>query len=146
MKTLSEGGKITVEEMRYISIIQDLTGALVYRCINDENNRLICVVKKGDAGKVIGRRGQKIKILRDLLKKNIDVVEYSEDLVEMVRNLFPNVKIERIDVINRGDSTLVILRVPEEDKGRAIGRGGRVINRARLVLREMFGVSNVVIR
>ncbi|MMZ64977.1 transcription elongation factor NusA-like protein [compost metagenome] len=64
----------------------------------------------------------------------------------MVKNLFPNVKIERIDVVNRDDSTLVILRVPEEDKGRAIGRGGRVINRARLVLREMFGVANVVIK
>ena len=140
------GGRITAEEMRYISIIQDLTGALVLRCLQDDANRLVCVVKKGDAGKVIGRRGQTIKLLRDLLKKNIDVVEYSEDIREMVRNLFPNVKIDRIDVLERGDSTLVILRVPEDDKGRAIGRGGRVINRARLVLREIFGVENVLVR
>jgi len=143
---VSTGGRITAEEMRYISIIQDLTGALVYRCIADDANRLICVVKKGDAGKVIGRRGQTIRLLRDLLKKNIDVVEYSEDLNEMIRNLFPNVKIDRIDVIERGDSVTVILTVPEDDKGRAIGRGGRVINRARLVLREMFGVDRVIVR
>lgn len=143
---MSTGGRITAEEMRYISIIQDLTGALVYRCIADDANRLICVVKKGDAGKVIGRRGQTIRLLRDLLKKNIDVVEYSEDLNEMIRNLFPNVKIDRIDVIERGDSVTVILTVPEDDKGRAIGRGGRVINRARLVLREMFGVDRVIVR
>lgn len=143
---MAEGGKITVEEMRYISTIQDLTGATVYRCISNGNNGIICVVKKGDAGKVIGRKGQKIKVLRDLLKKSIDVVEYSEDLTEMIQNLFPNVKIERVDIVGGRDSTLVILRVPEEDKGRAIGRGGRIVNRARLVLREMFGVSNVVIR
>ncbi len=140
-------GLITPEEMRYIAIVQDLTGALVYRClIDEEGNRLICVVRKGDAGKVIGRRGRTISLLRMLIKKNIDVVEYSDDINEMIRNLFPNVKIERIDFVERGDGTVIILRVPEEDKGRAIGRGGRVINRARLVLREMFSISNVLVR
>lgn len=140
-------GLITPEEMRYIAIVQDLTGALVYRClIDEEGNRLICVVRKGDAGKVIGRRGKTISLLRMLIKKNIDVVEYSDDINEMIRNLFPNVKIERVDFVERGDGTVIILRVPEEDKGRAIGRGGRVINRARLVLREMFSISNVLVR
>ncbi|GAB6148550.1 NusA-like transcription termination signal-binding factor [Stetteria hydrogenophila] len=143
---MSQGGKITVEEMRYISIIQDLTGALVYRCLDRGDGQIICVVKKGDAGKVIGRRGSTIRMLRELLKKDIDVVEYSEDLVEMVKNLFPNVKIKNVKVVKRNDSTIVVIHVPEEDKGRAIGRGGRVINRARLVLRELFDVSKVIVK
>ncbi|NOZ30853.1 MAG: NusA-like transcription termination signal-binding factor, partial [Crenarchaeota archaeon] len=40
----------------------------------------------------------------------------------------------------------VIVKVAEEDKGRAIGKEGRNIKRARLVLQKLYGVSSVVIK
>lgn len=139
--------KITLEELRYLSIFQDLTDALAYRCIIDEeSNRLIFLVKPEDVGKAIGRRGSKIRILSEIFKKKVEVVPYSEDLETMIKNLFPGVRIENIQINERGGQKVVVLRIQEEDKGRAIGREGRNIKRARLVLKRLFDVSNVVIR
>ncbi|MEB3846895.1 MAG: NusA-like transcription termination signal-binding factor [Desulfurococcales archaeon] len=139
--------RITPEELRYLSILEELTGALGIRCIMDEeNNKLIFLVKDTDVGKAIGRGGKNVKLLRALLKKNIEIVAYAEDIEGMVRNLFPSVKILGVDIVKRGDSKTVIVKVAEEDKGRAIGREGRNIKRARLVLQKLFGVNSVVIK
>ncbi len=139
--------KITLEELRYLSIFQDLTDALPYRCIIDEEgNRLIFLVKPEDVGKAIGKRGNKIRILSEIFKRPVEVVAYSEDLETMIKNLFPGVKILDINISERGGQKVVVLKVAEEDKGRAIGREGRNIKRARLVLRKLFNVSNVIIR
>ena len=139
--------KITLEELRYLSIFQDLTDALPYRCIiDDESNRLIFLVKPEDVGKAIGRRGSKIRILNEIFKRNIEVVAYSDDLETMVKNLFPGVNILDINIVDRGGERTVILRVDEKDKGRAIGREGRNIKRARLVLKKLFNVQNVIIK
>ncbi len=139
--------RITPEELRYLSILEELTGALGIRCIIDEdNNKLIFLVKDADMGKAIGKGGKNVKLLRALLKKNIEIVAYSNELEEMVKNLFPSIRILGIDYITRGDSKTVVVKVPEEDKGRAIGREGKNIKRAKLVLQKLFGVSSVVIK
>ncbi len=139
--------RISLDELRYMSIFQNFTGVTVYRCIIDEeDNKLIFLVGKGEAGKAIGRGGRNVRVLKESLGKDIDVVEYSDNLEEMVRNLFPGVRIKRIIVRNRGDGKVVEVRVDERDKGAAIGRGGRNVKRARLVLGKLFGVTKVIVR
>ncbi|MCE4601422.1 MAG: NusA-like transcription termination signal-binding factor [Desulfurococcales archaeon] len=141
------GERITPEELRYLSILEELTGALGIRCIiDDENNRLIFLVKETDVGKAIGKGGKNVKLMRVLLKKNIEIVPYGDDLESMVRNLFPSVKILGIDVSERNGEKQVTVRVAEEDKGKAIGKEGRNIKRARLVLQKLYGISSVVVR
>jgi len=139
--------RITVEEFKYMSIFSEVTGATVYRClIDNESGKLYFLVKRGELGKAIGRNGRNVKILSEIFKKPIEVVEYSEDLVEMVKNLFPGVEILSVDVTERGEDKIVVVSVREEDKGRAIGRDGRNAKRARLILGRLFGVSKLVIR
>ena len=54
--------KLTAEEMRYIALFQDLTRATVRDCIIDnDENRIIFLVKPGDMGLAIGRNGINIK-------------------------------------------------------------------------------------
>jgi len=144
---LSEPGTITFEELRYLSMFTDLTGATAYRCIIDrENDRLIFIVKASDVGRIVGRKGRNLEILKKLFRKNVEVVPYSDDIEEMIRNLFPNARILDISIRERGDGKYVVVRVKEEDKGRAIGREGRNIKRARLVLRELFNVVSLQVR
>ena len=139
--------RITVEELRYISVFQEITGATVYRCIVDEsNNKLYVLVARGDLGRAIGKRGYNIKILRSLLKKDIEVIEYSESIDGMVKNLFPGAKILGVRVTNRGEERIVNLKVAEEDKGRVIGKDGRNIKKARLILGKLFGINKVYVR
>ena len=146
---MSDSGEdvITMEELKYLSIFQEFTDAMAYRCIIDEDgNRLIFLVDSADVGKAIGRNGKKVRMLSEIFKKNVEVVAYSEDLEQMIRNLFPGVKILSIDVQNRGDEKSVIVKVAEEDKARAIGREGKNVKRARLVLKKLFNVTRLQIR
>lgn len=139
--------RISVEEFKYMSIFSELTGVTVYRCLIDgENGRLYFLVKKGDLGKAIGRNGRNVRILSELFRKPIEVLEYSDDLIEMVKNLFPSVEILKVDVSERSDGKIVVVSVREEDKGRAIGKDGRNVKRARFILGRLFGVSKLMVR
>jgi len=141
---MSGEDKITLEEMRFISIFQEFTGVTVYRCIvDDEFNRLIFLVGKGEAGRAIGKNGRNVKALREVFNRDVEVVEYSSDLSEMIRNLFPGVRIEKIHVSSRSGSKMVKIKVADEDKGTAIGKNGRNVKRARLILSKLFGIERV---
>lgn len=142
-----KGDRIGLEELRFISLFQDITGAMVYRAIEDtEGNRIFYLVDKNDIGKAIGKDGRNVKTLSRILNKNVEVVEYSADLESMVRNLFPGVTILKIDVVDRGDGKVVYVKVKDDEKGKAIGRDGRNVKRARIILTKLFNVDKVVIR
>ncbi len=139
--------RLTAEEIRYMSLLQDLTGAVARDCIIDEeNNRIIFIVRPGDAGKVIGRRGVNINRLRKVLNRDVDVVEYADNLEDMVRNVFSPAKVLGIRLVTRGDKKILYVTVDPNDRGKAIGRGGRKISLARLVLKRYFDIDDVRIR
>ena len=139
--------RLTAEEMRYIALLQDLTGAIARDCIVDkENNRIIFVVRPGDAGKAIGRRGANINKLRRVLGKEIEVVEYADDLESMVKNLFSPARILSVRLTQRNGRKILYVTVDPNDKGKAIGKGGRKVNTARIVLKRYFDVDDIKIR
>ncbi len=139
--------RLTAEEMRYIALLQDLTGAIARDCIVDEeNNRVIFVVRPGDAGKAIGRRGANINRLRKILGKEIEVVEYADDLEAMVKNIFSPARILSVRVVQRNGRKILYVTVDPNDKGRAIGKGGRKVSVARLLLRRYFDIDDIKIR
>ena len=139
--------RLTAEEMRYISLFQDITGATARDCIIDEdNNRLIFLVKEGQAGLAIGRGGANVKKLRKILGKDIEVVEYSDDFETLVKNIFMPARVRAIKVIQMHDGRKrVRVAVEPKDKGLAIGKGGKNVSKARLILRRYHDIDDVVI-
>ncbi len=141
-------GKITIEELRLLSIFQDFTGAAAFRCIRDEeNNKLYFLVNPSDLGRAIGRRGANVKILSKLLGKQVEIVPYSPDmsLEEFLSKLLMGAKILSLKLVEKGEEKRLIVKVEEADKGKAIGRGGRNIERARKILKELYGIDKVII-
>ncbi len=143
----NKSDRISLEELRFMSLFQDITGAMVYRAIEDEeDNRLFYLVDKNDVGKAIGKDGRNVKMLSKILNKNVEIVEYATDLESMVRNLFPGITILKVDVVNRDGSKVVYVRVKDDEKGKAIGKDGRNVKRAKIVLSKLFNVDKVIIR
>lgn len=139
--------RLTAEEMRYMALLQDLTGAVARDCIVDsENNRVIFLVRPGDAGKAIGRRGANINRLRRLLGKEIEVVEFADDLESLVKNLFAPARILSVRVAQRNGRRILYVTVDPSDKGRAIGKGGRKVSVARIVLKRYYDIDEIKIR
>lgn len=139
--------KLTDVEMKYIYLLESITGVTTMDCvIDDENNRIIFLVKKGQAGIAVGRNGINIKRLQKLLGKNVEIVEYAETLEELIKNsLFParvlSVRLKK-DTSNR---KIVVVSVPANERGLAIGKDGKNIKRARMLAKRYFDVDWVAL-
>lgn len=139
--------RITEEEMRYIALFESFTGVPTKDCVYDPKmNRLIFLVSPGQAGLAVGRAGSKIKQLRQLFGKNIEVVEYGETPEELIKNcLFP-AKVKTVKITKTHDGRkIAIVVVDPAHKGLAIGKEGRNISRARILAKRYFDIDNVII-
>ena len=120
------------EEMRYIALAEDMTGAPIVDCI-EMDDRITYIVEKGKLGKAIGKSARNIKRLEKMLRKEVKFVEYDTDIRQFVGNLFKPYKLEEIMVIEGEDGPSVSVTITQDDKGKAIGKSGRNIN----ILREI---------
>jgi len=139
--------KITPDEFRYMALLNELTGATVRDCIVDEeNNRVIFLVNPEDVGKAIGPKGFFVQRLKRILNKNIEIVGYSDNLEEQVKYALAPARIKEAKLTTRPDGSKVLyVAVDPADKGIAIGKNGKNVQRARLILKRHFDIDSVVI-
>ena len=139
--------KITPEEFRYMALLSEFTNTTVRDCIIDgENNRIIFLVNPDEVGKAIGPRGFYVQQLKKVLNKNIEIVGYSDKLEEQVRLALAPARVTDMKLVNKPDGTkLLYVAVNPSDKPIAIGKGGRNIQRLRLILKRHFGIDSVII-
>ena len=139
--------RLTAKEMGLIALFETMTGAIVEDCvIDDKNDRIIFVVKKGYMGLAIGKGGRKVKLLEKFMKKRLEVVEYSNDVREFITNALKPVRIQGIRLTERPDGRkIAVVSVDPRDKARAIGKNGRNAEKLRLLARRYFGIDNVMI-
>jgi len=139
--------KLTSEELQLISLFQSVTGATARDCVIDEKlDRVIFVVNKGEMGLAIGKNGATIKTLQGVVGKKIELVEYSDDATEFIRNMLSSNLVLDIKINEKGDGTKVAVAVVDpKKKGVVVGREGRNAEKARLLAKRYFQISNVLI-
>jgi len=144
---MSSGIKFTSHEMRYIALFESITGATVKDCIIDDDlNRIIFVVKGGDAGTAIGRKGKNIHLLEKMTGKKHEIIEHSENPVEFIKNALKPARVKEIRITERPDGkTIAVVSVNPKDKGVAIGKNGKNAERTRLLAKRYFQIQNVSI-
>ncbi|RLI38694.1 NusA-like transcription termination signal-binding factor [Candidatus Bathyarchaeota archaeon] len=140
--------RLTSDEMSYIALFENVTGAVATDCIIDEErNRIIFVVKPGDVGLAIGKHGSRIKLVKNMVQKDIEIVEYADNPEAFIRNSFAPARIKEIRITNRLDNKKVaVVMVENKDKGIAIGKSGKTAERTRFLAKRYFQIDNVVIR
>ncbi|MCD6301629.1 MAG: NusA-like transcription termination signal-binding factor [Staphylothermus sp.] len=139
--------KITPEEFRYMALLHELTGVHVRDCIVDEeNDRIIFLVNPDEVGRAVGPRGLYVQKLRKILGKNIEIVGYSDNLEDQVKYALTPARVREVKVANRpGGKKVVYVSVEPSDKGIAIGKGGKNVSRAKLILKRYFDIDAVII-
>ena len=140
--------RFTSDEMRYIALFESVTGAVATDCIIDKDrDRIIIIVKAGDAGLAIGKHGSRIKLLKRMVRKDIEIVEYADNPKDFIKNSFAPARIKEIRITDRLDNRKVaVVTVENRDKGIAIGKSGRTAERTRFLAKRYFQIDNVVIR
>lgn len=144
---MSSGIRLTGEEMRYIALFENVTGAAARDCVIDEKaDRIIFVVNPGDIGLAIGKKGSRIKLLNKMVSKDVEVVEYAETPEVFIRNSLSPAKVRELRIIDRPDGRRVaVANIEPRDKGVAIGKNGRNAERTRLFAKRYFKIEDVVI-
>jgi N utilization substance protein A len=139
--------KLTTDQMRLISLFQNVTGASARDCVEDEKqNRVIFVVNEGKMGLAIGKGGSHIKNLQNIVKKNVELVEYSDDPINFLKNMLNPKFVSDVKLNKRPDGTMqAIVIVDPKKKGIVVGREGRNAEKARLLAKRYFEITSVLI-
>lgn len=139
--------KLTTDQMRLLSLFQNITGVTARDCIDDiKQNRVIFIVNSGKMGLAIGKGGSHIKSLQNIIKKNIELVEYSDDPILFIKNILNSKLVSEIKLNKKPDgSTQAIVLVDPKKKGIVVGREGRNADKARILAKRYFEITNVLI-
>jgi len=139
--------KLTSEELKLIALFQKITRASARDVIDDERmNRLIFVVNEGKMGLAIGKGGSNIKNLQNILKRDIELVEYAPEPEAFLKKILNPKFILSVEFSERLDGTTQAeIIVNAEKKGVVVGREGRHAQKARLLAKRYFNISKVLI-
>jgi len=145
--TMTQEIKLTTDQMKLMSLFQNVTKATARDCIEDEKrDRIIFVVNEGKMGLAIGKGGTHIKSLQNKISRNVELVEYNDDPVKFLKNILNEKYISDIQISERADGSFqATVLVDSAKKGVVVGREGRNAEKARLLARRYFNITYVMI-
>ncbi len=137
--------KITEHEMKFIQLLQNMTGATVVDCIVDDET-IMFTVKKGEVGLAVGKGGEKIKRFRSMTNKQVEIYEYMNEAEKFIKNALKPAKVKDIRIVDRMEGKkIAMVNVESKDKGIAIGKNGDNIKKIRFLAKRYFQLDTVVI-
>jgi N utilization substance protein A len=132
----------TGEIMGYIRLFEQVTGAQVKDCL-ETPEKIIFIVMPGQGSMAIGKGGETATRLRELLKKNVQIIEFADDPKKFLKNIFWSYGVQNVEIEDRGKIIHATVTVKPENKARAIGKHGANLDLARRIVNRHFEVNSV---
>ena len=124
--------------MKLMTLFESMTGAKVKDCI--ANERLMFIIEENEMGKAIGKNGANIKRMENMLKKKIKLVEFSNDVLQFVKNMiYP---IEALEIKNE-ENIVTIHGKDTSSKAMLIGRERQNISHLGDIVKRYFDVKEI---
>ena len=73
---------------------------------------LLIITGRGDAARIVGRKGSIVKILAKRFKKNIRILEEATNFRKFIQNLISPVSLNGINMLYTGDEKIYRIRIP----------------------------------
>jgi N utilization substance protein A len=134
--------KLDAETLRVFAMFERMTGAEL-KDFQEEEDRVVFVVVEGQVGRAVGKGAQNLKRLRETLGKEIALYGYAADREQFLKNVFHRFTIENIEWEDRNGDIIAHVKLPQEEKGKAIGKGGRNIQLVRALMKRHHQVADV---
>ena len=130
--------KYNSDSMKLIMLFESMTGAKVRDCI--ANEKLIFVIEENDMGKAIGKNGANIKRIENALKKKIKLVEFSNDVLNFVKNMIYPIEISDMKL---EDGIVTIHGKDTATKAMLIGRERQNVNHLTDIVKRYFDINGI---
>ncbi|MCI4357854.1 MAG: NusA-like transcription termination signal-binding factor [Thermoplasmata archaeon] len=130
------------ETLGYIRLFEERTGARVKDCFEAED-KLIYLVQPGEIHKAVGPGGVVVDRFKGMLKKEIQVIEYSDAEETLVRNIFFAFSPRSVEIAPKGKGRHATVTVDPAWKARAIGKAGKNLKIARAILLRHTAVDSI---
>lgn len=137
--------KLSANDIRYIALFEKITGAVVKDCIANDENKILFVVKKGDMGLAIGRKGSNIQRVRHALGKKVEIVEYSEDPAEFIKNIFHPFRVNEVRFSKVANNKIAKVSIDDRDKVSILGKRGKSLLKAKILSKRHHNISDLII-
>lgn len=121
--------------MKHFEVV---TGAKVKDCI--ANERLVFIIEENDIAKAIGKNGEKIKRMENSLKRKIKLVEFSNDIMQFIKNVISPIEVK--DIKNENGNVSIKLK-DAQSKAMLIGREHQNINFVRDIVKRYFDLKDI---
>lgn len=129
------------KERRYMEELRILTRSTALDCVIDERfDRVIYVIRQGDMGLAIGKKGENIRRLQKVLGRRLEMVEFDETPFAFLSNIVRPAEIARLDEDGEGGQVNLLVR-RRSDLGIAIGKGGCNVEKARILCKRFFNMD-----
>jgi len=136
--------RLTDTLLRNMMTFRKLTNVQAKDCIVGEN-KIVFVINKGELGKAIGKGGKNIEKLKRHFQMAVDLVEYSPDPKEFIKKIFHDYRTGEAKIEEKNGKKVLILKVNKVDKGFIIGKNGRNLKIAKMLMRRYTDVDDVLI-
>ncbi|MBL7054784.1 NusA-like transcription termination signal-binding factor [Candidatus Woesearchaeota archaeon] len=130
--------KYDADLMNIIRLFENMTGAKLKDCISNE--RIVFIVEENEIGRAIGKHGVNIKRLENMLKKKIKVIEFSQNVLQFIKNLLYPLQVLNIE---NNDNIITITGPDTKTKGLIIGRNKQNLNNLISAVKRYFDVGDI---
>ncbi len=96
-------------------------------------------------GLAIGKGGENINRVKKIIGKHIEIIEYSDNPEEFVKNAFHPIPIKNVNIVDKNDKRIAYVEVSTKNKGLAIGRDGRNIEKVKKLSQRHHNIDDVII-
>lgn len=131
----------TSTTLQRMALFENVTHARLRDCVENDAG-YIFIVEPNDIGKAIGTGGKHVHKLEQLLKKNVKIVEFSDNPVSFIKSLIYPLQATTITSI---DGKLIITPKDSRTRGFLIGRNATILRSFEAVIQRYFPITEVVI-
>ena len=103
--------------LQTIMLVEKITHARIDRCI-PRDDKLVFIVNKGDAKKIVGQDGATLKKLESQLGKKLKIIEKADDKQQFIRNAMLPL---RVSDMKEEDGIVTVSGADEKTRGLMIG-------------------------
>ncbi|RME80234.1 MAG: hypothetical protein D6769_00075 [Methanobacteriota archaeon] len=132
--------EISETEIKLTRLFSDVVGYMPLIAF-DMGDAVAFLVSKEGMGKAIGKGGKTVALLSKKLHKPAFVFSDADNIEDFVKNLFSNVSILNIDVVDIMGEKTVNLLISEKDKAKALGKGKARLRAAKEMLKQRFNAE-----